>query len=116
MTIELAILLPTVSCAVALLSLIFVTHRNTRLDLKADEKERKEEAESRTMIIVKLEGMQEDLREIKEEIKAINDRIKDHDKEIAELDRRLTRVEASSAAAHHRIDKNFGRDEDGIDG
>ena len=101
MTPEISALITVISVSFAVFSGIVAIRRNNRTDDRAS-------AAEMTTVIVKLENIADDVKEIKENIKGL-------DEKIQLLDRRVTVVEQSTKSAHHRIDKNFGRDEDGDD-
>ena len=102
MTIELGLLISVISVGFAVLSGTMAIRRNNKTDDQ-------EEAKQNTVIIVKLENIADDVKEIKEHIKGL-------DEKIQQLDRRVTIVEQSTKSAHHRLDgimdQEDNRDED----
>ena len=55
------------------------------------------EAEDKTTVLIKLEHIGEDVKEIKSEVRDIKN-------DVSGLQERVAKVEASCASAHHRID------------
>lgn len=70
----------------------YFTFYNTR---KANEHK---EAENKTTVLIKLENIGDDVKEIKSEIRDVK-------VDISSLTERLARVEASCASAHKRLDE-----------
>lgn len=90
MTIEVALLISTVSVAFALYSGISNMKRNHKQDTAND-------AAQLTTVIVKLENISSGVTEIKSELKNVKNDIQD-------LRDRLIIVEQSTKSAHHRLD------------
>ena len=91
MTVEVSLLISVVSVGFAIFSGIMAIRRNHKTDDQ-------EEAKQNTVIIVKLENIADDVKEIKENIKGLDERIQ-------QLDRRVTIVEQSTKSAHNRMDE-----------
>ncbi len=91
MSIEIGILISIISVSFAVLTGTLNIRRNNKT---ADQ----EEAKQNTVIIVKLENIADDVKEIKENIRGL-------DEKIQRLDRRVTIVEQSTKSAHHRLDE-----------
>lgn len=90
MTVELSLMITIVSVSFALLSGIMSIRRNHKSDDTAN-------AAQITTVIVKLENIGDDVKEIKENLRTL-------DEKIQQLDRRVTIVEQSAKSAHHRLD------------
>lgn len=87
MTIELTILISVISvCAT-----IYGVARNMRRDVKTD-------AVESTTVLIKLENIQTDVKDMKGDVKGMR-------QELKEVDKRLTKVEESAKQAHKRIDE-----------
>ena len=100
MTVEVSLLISVVSVGFAIFSGIMAIRRNHKTDDQ-------EEAKQNTVIIVKLENIADDVKEIKENIKGL-------DEKIQQLDRRVTIVEQSTKSAHRRMDEFVSENENEI--
>lgn len=98
MTIEISTVITVISVAFALFSGIVAMRRNNRNDDSAN-------AAQITTVIVKLENIGDDVKEIKENIRGVEEKIQ-------QLDKRVTIVEQSAKSAHHRLDGVTGRAEE----
>ena len=94
MTPEISMVITVISVSFAIFSGIMAMRRNARMD---DQKYQSEI----TTVIVKLENIADDTKEIKEQIKGLDDRLH-------ELDRRVTIVEQKAEKAHVRLDESLG--------
>lgn len=92
---EISMVITIVSVSFAIFSGIMAMRRNARLD---DQKYQSEI----TTVIVKLENIADDTKEIKEQIKGLDDQIHN-------LDRRVTIVEQKADRAHIRLDESVGK-------
>lgn len=90
MTIEVSSIITFVSVAFAVFSGIMAIRRNNKTEDSAN-------AAQITTVIVKLENIGDDVREIKENLRGLEEKIQ-------QLDRRVTIVEQSAKSAHHRLD------------
>lgn len=88
------------SALVALISVLFTIKGSKRTDIKEVEARIAEN----TRVNVKLDGIAQDVAEIKEEIKLQR-------QEVQNLAERVARVEASAKQAHHRIDRMEGKED-----
>ena len=79
-------------CSLLIAATVAVT--NIRRNSKADDKN---EATQLTTVIVKLENIGDDIRDIKKDIKEVN-------LEVQSIKERLLKVEQSTKSAHHRLD------------
>ena len=102
MTIEISILVGIVSVAFAI---FFGQKSNRRNDVKDIE----ENATRNATIIVKLDTISEDVKDIKKDMSNINEKIE-------LIDKRVTIVEQSTKSAHKRLDGIVGNREDREDG
>lgn len=98
MTPEISAIITVISVAFAIFSGIIAIRRNNRTDDRAS-------ASEITTVIVKLENIADDVKEIKENIRGL-------DEKIQSLDRRVTIVEQSTKSAHHRLDSFMEEDDD----
>lgn len=87
MTIELTILISVISICCT----IYGVARNAKRDVKAD-------AAESTTVLIKLEGIQSGVNEIKQDIKSVKTDVRD-------LQDKVARVEESTKSAHKRIDE-----------
>lgn len=102
MTPEISSLITVLSVSFAVFSGVIAIRRNNKNDDQAN-------AAQITTVIVKLENIGDDVKEIKENIKGL-------DEKIQQLDRRVTIVEQSTKSAHHRLDGLIDQEEDRNDG
>ena len=79
-------------CSLLIAATVAVT--NIRRNSKADDKN---EATQLTTVIVKLENIGNDIKDIKKDIKEVN-------LEVQSIKERLLKVEQSTKSAHHRLD------------
>lgn len=98
MTPEISVIITVISVAFAIFSGVIAIRRNNRTDDRAS-------ASEITTVIVKLENIADDVKEIKENIRGL-------DEKIQSLDRRVTIVEQSTKSAHHRLDSFMEEDDD----
>lgn len=98
MTIDVPILISVISVCIAALSFVMNTKRNRSAD------DRKEAAEL-TAVIVKLETIGNDTKEIKNELKNVRN-------EVGELRERVIIAEQSAKSLHKRVDSFEGRQRD----
>lgn len=98
MTIEISILVGIVSVAFAI---YFGLKSNRRNDVKDIE----EKATRDATIMVKLDAISVDVKDIKEDMSNIN-------KKVDEIDKRVVIVEQSTKSAHKRLDNIVGNRED----
>lgn len=98
MTPEISAIITVISVAFAIFSGVMAIRRNNRTDDRAS-------ASEITTVIVKLENIADDVKEIKENIRGL-------DEKIQSLDRRVTIVEQSTKSAHHRLDSFMEEDDD----
>lgn len=98
MTPEISAIITVISVAFAIFSGVIAIRRNNRTDDRAS-------ASEITTVIVKLENIADDVKEIKENIRGL-------DEKIQSLDRRVTIVEQSTKSAHHRLDSFMEEDDD----
>lgn len=100
MTIEISILLTGISVAAALFFGLSTKRRNERHDVKTDTEKAvdktKQETENNTLVMMKLEMISDDLKEIKNENR--NQR-----EDISVLRERLVAVESSLKSYHKRL-------------
>lgn len=94
MVIEVSLVISLISVSFAVLAGILAIRRNNRMD---DQKYQSEI----TTVIVKLENIADDTKEIKEQIRGLDDKVQN-------LDRRVTIVEAKADRAHDRLDATAG--------
>lgn len=94
MVIEVSLVISLISVSFAVLAGILAIRRNNRMD---DQKYQSEI----TTVIVKLENIADDTREIKEQIRGLDEKVQN-------LDRRVTIVEAKADSAHNRLDATNG--------
>lgn len=101
MTIEISILLTGISVAAALFFGLSTKHRNEQNDVKADTEKvvdkTKQETESNTLVMIKLEMISNDLKEIKSENREFRE-------DISMLRERLAKAESSIKSYHKRLD------------
>ena len=90
MTIELSLVITMISVSFAVISGVIAMRRNNRTEDTAN-------AAQITTVIVKLENIADDIKEIKENIRGVEEKIQ-------QLDRRVTIVEQTARSAHTRID------------
>lgn len=98
MTIEITIIVSIVSVAFAI---YFGLKSNRRSDVKDIE----EKAARDTRINIKLDDISGDVKDVKYDISSVK-------KKVDDIDRRLIIVEQSTKAAHHRLDRIDGREDD----
>lgn len=101
MTIELSLLLSGISIAFSIYLGLASKSRNEKRDVKDDTekevKETKQETESKTLMMVKLEMISNDLKEIKNENRNFRE-------DISLLRERVAKVESSLKSYHKRLD------------
>ena len=101
MTIEVSILLTGISVAGALYFGLSTKKRNEKNDTKAEAEkavsDTKEEAKNDTLVMMKLEMISDDLKEIKTENRNFRE-------DIATLRERVAKVESSLKSYHKRLD------------
>lgn len=90
MVVEVSLVITLISVSFAVLTGILAIRRNNRMD---DQKYQSEI----TTVIVKLENISDDTKEIKEQMRGLDDKVQS-------LDRRITIVEAKATSAHNRLD------------
>ena len=98
MTVELSGIVTIISVAFAVFAGIMAIRRNNKTDDRA-------EATQITTVIVKLESIGDDIKEIKKDMRGFEERLQ-------QIDRRLTIVEQSAKAAHNRLDIAIGSHEE----
>lgn len=101
MTIEVSILLTGISVAAALYFGLATKRRNEQNDVKADTEKAvdktKQETENNTLVMMKLEMISDDLKDIKSENRNFRE-------DISLLRERLAKVESSLKSYHKRLD------------
>lgn len=101
MTIEISILLTGISVAAALYFGLSTKRRNEKNDAKEDTEKvvdkTREETENNTLVMIKLEMISNDLKEIKSENR-------DFREDISALRERVAKVESSLKSYHKRLD------------
>ena len=97
MPVEISSLITAIAVTFAIFSGVVAIRRGNRQDDRAS-------AAEITTVIIKLENIADDVREIKENIKGL-------DEKIQQLDRRVTIVEQSTKSAHHRLDEHVAENE-----
>lgn len=101
MTIEISILLTGISVATALYFGLATKRRNEKIDAKQDTEkkvnETKQETENNTLVMMKLEMISDDLKEIKNENRNFRE-------DISALRERVAKVESSLKSYHKRLD------------
>lgn len=101
MTIEISILLTGVSVAAALYFGLTTKRRNEKNDAKQDTEkavnETRQETENNTLVMMKLEMISDDLKEIKTENRNFRE-------DISLLRERMAKVESSLKSYHKRLD------------
>lgn len=101
MTIEISILLTGISVAGALYFGLATKHRNEKKDVKEDTEKAvdktKEETQNNTLVMMKLEMISDDIKEIKNENRNFRE-------DISTLRERIAKVESSLKSYHKRLD------------
>lgn len=95
MTIEITILISTVSVA-------FAIYFGLKSNRRADDKDMADRVARDTKINIKLDDISGDVKEIRYDISETK-------KQVAEMDKRLVIVEQSTKSAHHRLDDFIGK-------
>lgn len=108
MTIEISILLTGISVAGALYFGLATKHRNEKNDVKEDTEKAvdktKEETQNNTLVMMKLEMISDDIKEIKNENRNFRE-------DISTLRERIAKVESSLKSYHKRLDGEQRSDE-----
>lgn len=108
MTIEISILLTGISVAGALFFGLSTKWRNEKNDVKSDTEKAvdktKQETENNTLVMMKLEMISDDLKEIKSENRNFRE-------DISSLRERVAKVESSLKSYHKRLDGEQRPDE-----
>lgn len=101
MTIEISILLTGISVAAAIYFGLSTKRRNEQNDVKADTEKAvdktKEETENNTLVMLKLEMISDDLKDIKSENRNFRE-------DVSLLRERIAKVESSLKSYHKRLD------------
>ncbi|MBD5550246.1 MAG: hypothetical protein HDQ96_03590 [Lachnospiraceae bacterium] len=101
MTIEISLLLSGISVAFAIYFGLSTKRRNEKNDARGDQKDAvdkaKKETENDTLVMIKLENIANDIKEIKSENR-------DFREDISALRERVAKVESSLKSYHKRLD------------
>lgn len=98
MPVEISSIITAISVTFGVFSGIVAIRRGNKQDDRSS-------AAEMTTVIVKLENISDDIKEVKDTMKRM-------DEKIQLLDRRITIVEQSTKSAHHRLDTVIGSERD----